>query len=42
MEESLSKNELKNFSKRSQIIGGTGANPFKKDNRSLSKKFTGK
>ena len=39
MEDSLSKNELKNFTRRSHF-GNSNSNPFRKDNKSPSKKTT--
>jgi hypothetical protein len=41
MEDSLAKNELKNFTKRSHFIN-TSPNPFRKDNKSLTKKTSTK
>lgn len=39
MEDSLSKNELKNFTRRSHF-GNSSSNPFRKDNKSPNKKTT--
>ncbi len=41
MEDTLSRNQIKNFGKRSHF-GNNSPNPFKKDSKSITKKQTGK
>lgn len=38
MEQSLARNEIRNFGKRSQFVGNNKDNPFKTNSRSITKK----